>query len=277
MTLVLGLLLPAGALALAVFGLHTWEAKHEIMDNIPAFYWEGVSEKAHNVAMCLASMLGLWYLVAWCCAILLVLFSTFPTSFWKTCHAAYVIGFFVLLFLVCLGRFSYIWVFAPVVFLGCVLGFPIYAAFMFLFPSLGPLTIYFGQSPTSSDSLRSCFYMPCSRNSISEMDQAGTLFVGLVLFVVGEVVVPVYARYKKRAVERRDFELQVVQRFAGEERGAQIAWSQGTEMIVVVLQVSTQRDELIRGSWWRKAVVLCLELILMQPSLRGYMQIRWSP
>jgi hypothetical protein len=125
-----------------------------------------------------------------------------------------------MLFLKDLDKFSFnfFWAGAPM-FLPVFVGvFLIYAAFIFLFPSIGSLAILSRQGATPSNSLRSCFYMPCSTNPISEMDQAGTLFIGLVLFVVGEIVVPVRARFKKVAAERRNLEPQVAQRFSREGR-----------------------------------------------------------
>ncbi|KAH6677739.1 hypothetical protein B0J14DRAFT_585047 [Halenospora varia] len=55
----------------------------------------------------------------------------------------------------------------------------------------------------------SCFFMPCAPQSISETDQAGTLFVGLALFVGVEILPPLYATFKKRYVEGRQFEQSV--------------------------------------------------------------------
>ncbi|KAH6714815.1 hypothetical protein BKA61DRAFT_603261, partial [Leptodontidium sp. MPI-SDFR-AT-0119] len=213
-TLALGLLLPAGGLALAVFYLHPWEARYEIRDNIPAFYWEGMSKEAHNTVISLASTAGLWYLVVWCSVIFLGLFSSLPTSFRQQCRSVYIGGCFVIILLIFFGRLHFLWVFGPVIFFLFLIGFPIYTAFMFAFACLGALMEVFHKGPTPSISLQSCFYMPCSRNSISELDQAGALFVGLVLFVAGEVVLPVYARFKRAHAEERDLELQVLQRFS---------------------------------------------------------------
>ncbi|KAK5655542.1 hypothetical protein OQA88_5473 [Cercophora sp. LCS_1] len=55
------------------------------------------------------------------------------------------------------------------------------------------------------DDWEACFYMPCSPQSISDMDQSGTLFIGLVLFVGIEVVVPVYRKFKKMRTDNKIF------------------------------------------------------------------------
>jgi hypothetical protein len=81
-------------LASAVFYLLTWEIRHEIMDPIPVFYWEGVGEAVHNIAITVASMLGLWYLALWCSMILFPLVLSLPVSFRQVGVIAYAVGYF---------------------------------------------------------------------------------------------------------------------------------------------------------------------------------------
>ena len=55
----------------------------------------------------------------------------------------------------------------------------------------------------SVDLKKSCFFMPCSSNSILETDQSAAVFLGLLLFLAVEVFLPLYKRYKAKPVVKR--------------------------------------------------------------------------
>jgi len=59
-----------------------------------------------------------------------------------------------------------------------------------------------------------CFFMPCAPQSLSDTDQAGALFVGLVLFVGLEIVAPSYAMLKRRYTDDESFRRTVDQRIS---------------------------------------------------------------
>jgi len=47
----------------------------------------------------------------------------------------------------------------------------------------------------------SCFFMPCTSHSITDWDQGGALFMGLVLFIGGECLFPLFFHWRRKRQE----------------------------------------------------------------------------
>jgi hypothetical protein len=75
-----------------------------------------------------------------------------------------------------------------------------------LLPPLNILIyVYRAYFRRTSDPSMSCFFMPCSPQSIKDEDQVWSLFAGLFSFLACEAIIPVYKELRRRSREEKEF------------------------------------------------------------------------
>ena len=229
-----GAVLPFVSLLVVTYYLAVAGGSEEAFDVLPALYWEGMRVYTMN-GVFPVSHSGSFFFV--CClgaagCLLLVTLgiasnSKFLYRYWALILKS--IGYyrpgwrkvFIALYLVC-----YIAMIPFLRYNACRIVFFIVYSPLSLPMTMGSLIIMiavfavqystgyiWGAYITGSINRdNSCFYMPCSSQSIGELDQAFALFIGLLLFLGIEIGLPAYERLNKEREKRRYFETEMEMR-----------------------------------------------------------------
>ena len=223
-TLFLGVMLPSASLFISIYYLDihrkgTWYIHLRACEMIPALYWQGMTttgdQSNHCHAMQLVQDIG--QLGA---AMVLFILYHFQKQYGYTIHGlidyysenfpitcsicegvSYTVYVGGLLILVLFAYFYQSWWY--LVTLGMLYAPSVYVAV------IGAQTasvmiqycltyIWRAYIVKSVDKDQSCFFMPCSPQSLEDTDQGSALLVALMLFLGMEVVVPLYTWSKKR-------------------------------------------------------------------------------
>jgi hypothetical protein len=221
-TLAIGLPLPLIALACSS-GLF-FLLPDSRLSKIPALYWKGMRQETHDFILTTASCTVLLVLPG-----ILVLYRTklLPGPFYRTLR--YVVSFnqtkgkrFWIVVLVLSIFALYMSIFGIAVtdnegwFWGMVPSFILMSPLLFLlsFPVLWLGTVlisatHYVLTGLGSHVSESCFFMPCSPQSMKDEDQIYALLAGIFAFVGLEVIPFFHAKLRKRWLEDRQFESQV--------------------------------------------------------------------
>ena len=210
-TVVVGLTLPIWALGITAFLLGTFDTGAlallgwtKFTDFVPALYTERMVSPGLEVAL----NFGYTLTGAWCLLVLDLIFTLTPFAriieILKSLIETYTwIRRLSKIYYVANIAISVLFLPAPLqpfhfVFLPGFIGWNFllicfYSLFLLAGFSWDLLKYVFKAYPLRRiDPSRSCFFMPCAPQSISDSDQAGPLFVGLILFVGGDVILPIY-------------------------------------------------------------------------------------
>jgi len=98
---------------------------------------------------------------------------------------------------------------------------------------------------------QSCFFMPCAPQSMSEWDQAGALFVGLLLCVGGEGLLPLYLRSRKKRQETQTLEHELLElRLRAVRRANTVTLEAGEDPAPTVVRRSSgfEADHAVEGA-----------------------------
>jgi hypothetical protein len=211
-TLLAGLFLPV--LALMVFcvcavSFHPVNTK-EVVYHIPALYWRGMDPSAR-----LFAVFSLGYLVCllYCFVIILMCSRFCPSVHFRSTHvpaiirmhslqcflvaAGLIVYFVVLPVLLSIPRsLLFILILPPVMFINLI--------FIYFFvPIVSTVYVFKAYLLHSTPPSQSCYFMPCTPQSILDHDQLGAFFVGAIVFLGPEVAYPLFQYLKRRQRERR--------------------------------------------------------------------------
>lgn len=204
----LGLFYPSMILIITILDLAPREENmiHVIEDSLPALYWKGMPGDLHYNFGHARILMGVCLFEIVCltcyCILFLVDFHCF-LRWWADSTQRE-------------GQQSpFLWSMRPFVEYGREgLELNIFMGSMYvglhLFPGgyflIASVVYVYNAYLTASNHSESCFFMPCAPQKISEMDQSGALFIGLVLFWKEDLFRPLYEKYRRDILERREIE-----------------------------------------------------------------------
>jgi len=223
--LLVGLVVPLIALTATLFGPALWGLGAPNL--LPALYWKGMTDRTHNILVILAAGTAIILVIPFFFFIYMADESQFPARFRriinaiKIRHANWRAARFIFAFyawgsviswlvslVMCIVTINDTWLWGMAPF--CLLLSPltlITSTFMWVLYIPGSAVVYIfkGYLHIGSNVSESCFFMPCSPQSITDEDQMYALLAGLFSFFGFEVLPSVSKELRKRWKDKRLF------------------------------------------------------------------------